>query len=735
MKISELSINERVIQLIQESGITELFPPQEDAINAGLLNRENVVLAVPTSSGKTLIAELAMVHDILNGYGKAIYMAPLRAIASEKYKEFKKYEKIGLRVGLTMGDYDSDDPELETYDIVVATIEKLDALMRHRAKWLQDIGTIVADEVHLLTDPLRGPTLEMAITKIRKMLTNVRLVFLSATIQNSRELAKWIDAKLVQSNWRPVPLKEGVYLDSYVYYDDGSTKRIKVKKNAVISLVEDTVANKGQALVFVNSRSSAVKLAEVLSKTLKKYITDEERTKIEETFSNADLVETDLLEKLKRSSINGVAFHHAGLSNTERQIVEDLFKANILKVITATPTLAAGVNLPARRVIIRDYKRYDMNYGLIPIPVLEIKQMSGRAGRPKYDKEGESVLIAKNDREFEFLFDNYISGESERITSKLATESILRTHLLGVVAGEFANNHEELKDLLTQTFYAFQNDIYVLDEAIDNALEFLNYHELIEINDEKFFATQFGKRVAQLYIDPMTAIIIKNSIKYLESRNISEFAILALISHTPDVNTIYVRVNERGRLHKLAYDHKNEFIYDVNVDYSLDDDWFLSEIKTTELLLDWINEVSEKQITNKYSIGLGDIANIVSKAEWILYASGEIYKILGHAEIKKITDILRIRVKHGIKEELIDFVSLKGIGRARARAIYRAGYKTISQLKNATLNDIVSIPMIGKNLAISIKKQLGTYDPNEKISETKQKNKPIRSGQTKITDF
>ncbi len=732
MKLSELPLNERVVQILIESGIEDLFPPQAKAVQAGLLERKNIVLAVPTSSGKTLVAELAMVHDILNGYGKAIYMAPLRAIASEKFEEFKKYEKIGLRVALTMGDYDSEDPELENYDIIVATIEKLDALMRHRAKWLKEIGTIVADEVHLLTDPLRGPTLEMTITKIRKLLKDIRFVFLSATISNSKELAGWINAKLVQSNWRPVPLKEGVYLDSYIYYDDGSTKRLKKNKNSVLALVDDCISQGGQALVFVNTRSSSVKLAEVLSKTVKKYMSEDDIKEVEKSFSNDDLIDTDILEKLRKYTSGGVAFHHAGLSNKERQIVERLFKSNILKVITATPTLAAGVNLPARRVIIRDYKRYDMNYGLIPIPILEIKQMSGRAGRPKYDKEGESVLIAKNDREFQFLFDNYISGEVERISSKLATESILRTHLLGVIAGEFANDRDELKDLLNQTFYAYQNDIYVLDVAIDEALEFLNLHALIEISDSKFYATKFGKRVSQLYIDPMTAIIIKESLEYIKHRNITDFSYLSLVSHTPDVNTIYVRVHERGKLHKFAYDHKNELIYDVNVDYSIDDDWFLSEIKTTELLLNWINEVPEKQITEKYSIGLGDIANIVSRAEWILYAAGEIYRIFERPDLKKELDRLRIRVKHGIKPELIDFVSLKGIGRARARAIYRAGFKTISALKSATLEELIKIPMIGKNLAISIKKQLGTYDPTEKVPEI---IKAKRSGQTKITDF
>lgn len=199
--------------------IEEFRPSQEKSIKSGLLERKNLLVCTPTASGKTLIAELAMVKSILEDKGKAIYIVPLKALANEKFKDFKKrYDKY-LRVALSIGDLDSVDSYLEGYDLIVCTAEKLDSLIRHHAPWLIKVATVVVDEVHLMNDPGRGPTLEILITMLRQLLENVQIIALSATIGNPEELSEWLNANLVIDNWRPVELKKGVYFQGKLEFE------------------------------------------------------------------------------------------------------------------------------------------------------------------------------------------------------------------------------------------------------------------------------------------------------------------------------------------------------------------------------------------------------------------------------------------------------------------------------------------------------------------------------------
>jgi helicase len=204
---------------ILEKDIIKLRPAQEKAIKKGLLERKNMLVCTPTASGKTLIAELAALKSIIEGNGKAIYIVPLKALASEKYKDFKKrYDGIA-KVALSIGDIDSSDSYLVDYDLIITTSEKLDSLIRHHAPWLSLISTIIIDEIHLLNDPGRGPTLEILITILRQLLKKAQIIALSATIGNPEELSEWLKAELVIDDWRPVKLHKGVYLNGEVEFE------------------------------------------------------------------------------------------------------------------------------------------------------------------------------------------------------------------------------------------------------------------------------------------------------------------------------------------------------------------------------------------------------------------------------------------------------------------------------------------------------------------------------------
>ncbi|MBW2985789.1 DEAD/DEAH box helicase [Candidatus Woesearchaeota archaeon] len=211
---------EKAKEVLKKEKITELRPAQEKAIKAGLFKGKNLLICTPTASGKTLIAEMAAAKNILEGKGKTIYIVPLVALATEKYKEFKrKYEHL-FKIALSIGDYDRSETQLIDADLIICTAEKLDSLIRHHSPWLKFVSLVVVDEIHLMNDVSRGPTLEIIITVLKKVLPNIQIIGLSATIGNPGELAEWLNAELVLDTWRPVPLKKGVYLQGEVEFEE-----------------------------------------------------------------------------------------------------------------------------------------------------------------------------------------------------------------------------------------------------------------------------------------------------------------------------------------------------------------------------------------------------------------------------------------------------------------------------------------------------------------------------------
>jgi helicase len=213
-------IPKEIYEILAKEGIEKLRPSQEKAVNQGLFGGKNMLVCTPTASGKTLIAEFIATKAIIEGKGKAIYIVPLKALANEKYKEFKRKYAGLFNIAISIGDFDSADPYLVNYDFIICTSEKFDSLLRHHAPWIKYISTVIVDEVHLLNDPGRGPTLEILMTVLRQALEKVQILALSATIGNPEELADWLDAELVQDSWRPVKLHQGVYYKGKIEFKE-----------------------------------------------------------------------------------------------------------------------------------------------------------------------------------------------------------------------------------------------------------------------------------------------------------------------------------------------------------------------------------------------------------------------------------------------------------------------------------------------------------------------------------
>ncbi|MFN3532897.1 MAG: DEAD/DEAH box helicase [Candidatus Brocadia sp.] len=699
--------SKRLVEALIAAGLNELYPPQILAIKAGLLQGyDSFVVAAPTASGKTLIAEMVALKVFLELSGKILYLVPLRALAREKHDDFsKKYKYAGMKVVQSTGDFDSADPWLYDADFIISTNEKMDSLIRHRASWLRDVSLVVADEIHLLGDPHRGPTLEIVLTRLKWLNPGLRFIALSATIPNASEIAQWLGARLVESSWRPVPLREGVYFNGTITFHGGSEIRVEEENSLdTVNLSLGTIKEGGQTLIFVNTRKSAESVAHKVTAEVAGLLSVQERKflkTLSEQIVEVSAEPTRLCKKLAECVSNGVAFHHAGITSSQRKIVEDAFRANKIKLVVSTTTLAMGLNLPSRRVIVRDWWRYESGLGMQPISVMEIKQMSGRAGRPGFDKYGEAIVIARNERDKRYLMENYIGGRPEEVNSRLASESALRSHVLASIAGAFTKCRAELTDFLQKTFYAHQEGMESLASITKKIVDFLKDEEMVS-EKRGLVATRFGRRVSDLYLDPLTGVIMRDALHQPKGKEV--FALLHMIAHTPDMMTLQLRKRDSEEMFDVFNAHANELLIPENEKYPSKE--MLSEIKTASLLMHWMEEEPEDKIVGHFSVGPGDIRTMVELSDWLLYSAGEICKVFGLKEDEKLLSFLRVRVFYGIKEELLQLVSLKGVGRVRARNLYNSGFKTLADIKAATSEELMMVPTIGKAIAEDIKEQV-----------------------------
>ncbi len=669
MEISELrgTLPNEIIESITGRGIKNLTPPQEEAIIKGLVSGNNIVIASPTASGKTLIAEIACVNNIIAKGKKSVYIAPMKALVSEKYDEFKKAYPY-IKSAISLGNLDSDDPWLSTYDMIFVSTEKFDSLMRHSIEWLLDVGCVVFDEIHMMGEFSRGPTLELLVTKIKEF-SNIQIIALSATIGNAGEIAEWLNAEIVQSDFRPVKLKMGVVYGNAVHYREKQKKAMHKEMLAGSSPVQE--------LRIVEERS--------------------ELKRISNKILNSLAVPTEQCISLSRLVMDGVAFHHAGLLPEQRAYVEEAFKSNVLKAICATTTLSLGVNMPAHTVLVKDVYRYNGD-GSVHIGINEVMQLFGRAGRPKYDTEGRALLIASSNSKIKELFEEYIDRELDPINSSMGVTPILRMHILAFIAENFINNEEEMKKFIARTFYGYQyGDIRTITENIETILEEQTEWGFIKKDGNIYTATPLGKRISELYIDPLSAKWIVEALK--SKRDI--MSNLFMIANTLEMRP-YVKATEEALAEYVNY--KNTISEELLKKFEFPDYGLYEPDKafsTALMFHDWIEEVKEVELQKKYSVPPGVVYTKITNADWLIYSSIEIAKVL-HIPTRDLLNV-SIRLKYGIKEELLDLVRLEQIGRVRARILFNNGIKTVADIRK---NREKTEKLLGNEIAKAVFRQL-----------------------------
>ncbi len=692
-------------RLLELLGITSLYPPQQKALHAGVEEGESILLAAPTASGKTLVALIAAANALDRGE-LVVYTAPLRSIVFEKMGELKALGAQGARIRVEVGSFQEGPRD---WNLLLSTYERLDSLLRNRPELASKIGLLIVDEIHYIGDEKRGPVLESLLSVFLER-GSPQVVALSATVPNAYEIAEWLEAKPVVSEWRPVPLREGVYKDHVIHYANGDMVEVDAREpRAYINLVLHYNSMGGQALVFSQSRRRVASLARYTAKYSKALLYDDKVARE----AAARLLETggprSIREELSELARRGVAYHHAGLSNEQRRIIEDAFRRGGLAVVHATPTLAAGVNLPARAVILEEIHRFERGRRRA-LSVAEYKQMAGRAGRPGYDEAGDAIIIAPSGDEPEVLLNLYARASPEPVESRLGGLRGMRHVMLGLIASGVAGTVEELTRILGRTLFARQWGSERTKTLARIALGDLTQWGLVERDGVFLEPTPLGLEVARYYLDPFTVPEARAIIQVMGSPTTAKA--VYLIASMPDMIRLPVSRKEEEELLDRLVERAGE-VFELLPDYGPEE---AAAVKLTLLLLDWIEEVPDDEILSRYNAGPGDLAAIAETGDWIASSLASLTPLLGGpSELQAILRVLATRIRYGIREELVQLVSIPGIGRVRARRLYDHGYRSLVDLAQADPLELSRIPGIGPRIARQILEFLGRGEEAEKL--------------------
>ncbi|NTV24093.1 MAG: hypothetical protein HGA85_07030 [Nanoarchaeota archaeon] len=500
--------------------------------------------------------------------------------------------------------------------------------------------------------------------------------------------------------------------------------------SAAVNLAIDTIVKGKQALVFCSTRASSEATAEKIAKEQK--TNDLELDNLSEQILKALAAPTKQCRRLAMCVKKGIAFHHAGLASSQRAAIEEGFKKGTIKIICSTPTLAMGVNLPAFRTIIKDLKRYGGRWGMEWIPTLEYHQMAGRAGRPDFnDTHGEAICIAGSEKDVEDIISKFITAPPENIYSKLAAEPALRTYCLSLLATGFAKSRQDLISFFSKTFYGKQyGDMEKVESILVKILGYLEDWEFIrtpekgdfvsarDLDSGRIEVTKLGERVAQLYLDPLTANQIMVALRKATQKSHASISFIQMAASTLELRPLpTVRASEAQNIESMVPEMEKELIGPIPGFFDHDYEDFLKSVKLSLAIYDWMEEKNEEEILERFNIPPGEIHLKKELMIWILYSAAELGSLMGFNQLLPEIRKASYRIEKGVKEELIPLTRIKNIGRVRARILFRNGIKDMGDIKKA---DIMKLrQLIGDKLSHDLKKEV--YEDVEPVPDGKRK--------------
>ena len=667
MKVAEV-----VPEFADAFGFETFNSMQQEALPALLESDGNVVASAPTASGKTALAELAICRTLQEG-GTALFIAPLRALTNEKESEWDRFEELDYSVYVVTGERDLNPRRAERADILVMTPEKADSATRkhdtHRYGFVTDVDCVVIDEVHLLDADRRGSVLEVTVARLRR-LCEPRIVALSATMPNVDDIAAWLDAPSENTfdfseAYRPVDLHAGV--ETYTHGENAFADKYRRLYRA-LDLAEPHIRDGGQALIFVSSRQDTVQAAEKARDELAERDVPIGARGDYDFHQAAQEIEH---ATLRNSVLDGVGFHHAGLSKNDKDLVEDWFKAGHVQLLFSTSTLAWGVNLPARCVVIRDTKLHDPLEGEVDMSPLDVLQMLGRAGRPGYDDVGYGYVVC--DRSDADRYRRLLE-EGKEIESRLAGR--LDSHLNAEVAMGTIESLDDVMDWLETTFY------YVRAESEPEAYDFSNLRERVRSTLEDLVDRGFVETGPDLSVEP-TALGLLASKFYLNLETAERFrnlarrdvdaldadAILERVASAEEFDSVSARRDERSAVKSV-----------------------LSDVETGDL-----EPGNRKVLAILHASMEGSTPADLRSDAWVIRQNAlrliaalrAFLERFSGARAANLASRVEARVEHGVSELGVGLTAIDGVGSGRAQKLVAEGLATPADVRTAGIGGLV----------------------------------------------
>ena len=748
MEIAELSkfgISQSLINRLEQLGYRRLTTIQQHAVERGLFERKNMVVIAPTNTGKTFVGELAaLATSTSKEAAHTFFLVPLKALAEEKFQDFtNKYAKWGLKVAISTSDKTEFDDDLLSYQVIIATYEKMNALLVRTPELIDHVGLVIVDELQNIGDFSRGVTLEILLTTLVTSAKGPQIIGLSATISNAKQVAEWLDAVLVETDKRDVELREGILYTGadeiqfnghslqkgdFIYreFNSGTIHCEKALQYETLEGISKASVDE-QILIFVQTQREAERLADRLAGALPS------RDNVAETMELLDTAveSTPSTRQLKETLQNGVAFHHAGLFPEERLIVKDAFDKGLARIVCATTTLSAGVNTPAKTVIILSHQTYEKKN----IKTRDYKNMAGRAGRIRAaDSFGRSVLFAENEREMEMLWKEYVTARTEPLESQIGKSERLDTSILGLLCSRVCNDTSEILTFMKATFFGH---VYyrqtseqlrgTFDESLILRVKALGNDGFLTIEDDKITVTELGRRCAEEMLSPSTVRFFYDILRKSESALGKTQDYAKLIEPIIGLTCCSVDAVANGALAfypKYAPELKElsdywEYNKGSFLNRPIDKTLLIRSLKTTRMLMRWIEGVPYADLSSYAAHGIVKRnAQIIS---WIMKGLSRIAEkplFNFKYEFVRFLRTLAERLFYGVPEEALPVMRMEipQVHRHRAMALAESGYTTIDKIIEAKSEDLMKARGIGEKLALEIKRSVEEYIDDKNLA-------------------
>ncbi|KAI1308683.1 DNA polymerase theta [Halotydeus destructor] len=761
LELTNWGLPDSAVDFYLRKKVSRMFPWQRECLRQdGVLSGRNLIFSAPTSAGKTLVADILIMKQVLERKKKVLVILPYVSLSREKMSSLKEMLRDSeVRVGGFMGSH-STTGGFDATDVAICTIEKANNYLLRllQEKRLDILGAIIVDEIHLLGDPSRGYLLELLLSKVlfvgKSLEQHIQIVGMSATLPNLDLLGKWLDAIVYQTDFRPVPLTEKIKFGNKLYRTDNMNQELTDRENSlpvvdkrfspekaeveyITFLTLKTVAQGNGVLIFFNNKLGTENLASDISNTIAQIREGKKGTNSQEKINRAlnEQSIADLIEQLRSCPVredkmlsrlisNGIAYHHAGLCYEQKEIIEDGFKKNILKVIVATSTLSSGVNLPARRVIVKS-PAFGHNKMM---DVLTYRQMIGRAGRMGIDDEGDSILIAKKSEEE--LAKQLVKAELPMISSSLRLDddsdyipdSLQRAILEAIVTG-LTSTVDEVVSFLNCTLMATALDIEnhgssraaVAEKVLSYLSEchFVTSSQNEKTQSQQYSASQLGQGVVSSSLSPNDGIRLLQELKLARKGFVLNTDLQILYHVIPPSYAKHIKVRKATYLKLLdKFQYDTEFEPCRNVaEMLIGEHWygnimnFTGEYLPNQVakydvyrrlyvalaLQDVIQEYSIDEVATKYEIGRAELQGLQERVATFSGMVSTFLSKLGWRNLELLFSNFQSRLAFGVERELIDLMRIPSMTATLARKLYKENYDAVKLIAHASETDIEKV--------------------------------------------